>query len=292
MIELGGLYPAAMDLFDLNGQPVNAATVTLTITQPDGTQVVCPVTSPPAVTGQYTYPFPTVQPGRHQVVWATVNPTTAWRDIFDVGSAAPAAIISLADAKQTLSISPADTSDDVELLAKLAAITTSIQVYMHTQYVPVQLTEWHNWPAQMAPWERPKLRLGGGTLVSPPPDVQLLPVSGLTSLITYGPQNQQVTVYDTVNDMYFDPQTGLVTVYAGVPLAGRMQAIWGCGMTQIPYNIIEGGKMLIQHIWESRRGPGGTSGLIGPEEMGDFRHFTSLPRKVTEMLGPPRPVVF
>lgn len=291
MIELGAPYPASLNVYDQNSNPVNASTVTLVITQPDQTTVNCsPILNP--ATGQYTFTFPTVQTGRHTLAWATTGPTTAYRDVFDVGPAVPQAIISLADAKQTLGIQLSDTSDDPELLAKLAAITTSIQLYMHTQYVPVTITEWHNWPAQMAPWERPKLRLGGGSVTVGPPDVQLLPIQSLTSLITYGPQNQVVTTYDTVNNMYVDPWSGLVTVYAGVPLAGRMQAIFTAGMSQIPYNVIEGGKMLIQHIWESRRGPGGVNGLIGPEEMGDFRHFTSLPRKVTEMLGPPRPVVF
>lgn len=292
MIELGGVYPAAVNVFGANGAPVNAATVTLTITQPDGTTVTPVITNPPAQTGQYTYPFATAQTGRHIVVWATTGPTTAYRDVFDVGPAAPDAIISLADAKQTLSIDPANTSDDPELLAKLQAITTSIQVYMHTQYVPLTLTEWHNLPAHMMPWERPKLRIGGGTLLNPPPNVQTLPVQSLQSLITYGPQNQVVTTYDTVNNMYVDAESGLLTVYAGPPIAGRTQAIFTVGMRAIPYNVIEGGKMLIQHIWESRRGPGGLNGLVGPEEMADFRHFTSLPRKVTEMLGPPRPVVY
>jgi hypothetical protein len=292
MIELGAEAPIAVNTFDQNGNPVNAATVTLTITLPDQSTVTPAVTNPPAVTGQYTYPYVTVQPGRHSWVLATTSPLTVYRDTFDVNVAASSAIISLADAKQTLSMDPADTSDDAELLAKLQAITASIQLYMHTQYVPATLTEWHNWPAQMVPWERPRLRLGSGAVITVAPDVQTLPVLSFTSLITYGPQNQVVTTYDTVNNMYADPGTGLVTVYNGPPLAGRMQAIFAVGMQVIPYNVIEAGKILIQHIWESRRGPGGLNGVIGPEEMADFRHFTSLPRKVTEMLGPPRPVVF
>lgn len=292
MIELGGIYPAAVNIFGANSQPVNADTVTLVITQPDQTQVTCPITNPPAVEGQYTYPFTTVQPGRHTVAWTTVNPTTVWRDVFDVNPAVPMAIISLADAKQTLQIDPADPSNDTEILAKLLAVTTMVQNYMHTQYVPVQITEWHNRPAMMIPWEQPRLRLGGGTLVNPPPDVQLLPIMSLTSLITYGPQGQVVTTYNTVNNMYFDSQSGLVTVFNGPPIAGRTQAVWYCGMPIIPGNAIEAGKLLLQFMWESRRGPGGLNGIIGPEEMHDIHSFTNLPRKVLDTLGPPRPVVF
>jgi hypothetical protein len=291
MYEIGQVYPAAVNTYDQNSNPVDAETVFLTITQPDMTQVTPVVTNPPAVTGQYTWPFPIVQAGRHAVNWQTINPNTAWSDVFDVVAAQSDAIISLADCKQTLSIDAANTDDDDELRAKLRAVTHSIQLYMHTQYVPVQVTEWHNWPAHLIPWERPRLRLGSGSTVLPPGG-QAVPIMSFSSLITYGPQNQVVTTYDTVNSMTVDRETGLVTVFNGPPLAGRMQAIWTAGMTVIPGNVIEGSKVLLQALWESRRGPGGLNGVIGPEEMADFRHYTGMPRKVMELLGQPRPVVF
>ena len=103
---------------------------------------------------------------------------------------------------------------------------------------------------------------------------------------------QVITTYDTVNDMWTDPESGLVHRVGGVPFAGRMQASYTAGMTVIPENVIEGARVLLQAVWETRRGPGGVNGVVGPEEMSDFRHFTALPRKVMDWLGPPRPVVY
>ena len=102
MFELGAVYPAAINITDQNGQPANPAAATLIITQPDQTTVNCPITLPPAVTGQLRYPFPTTQAGRHLVNWTTTNPTAPYTDVFDVLEAAPQALFSLADAKQTL----------------------------------------------------------------------------------------------------------------------------------------------------------------------------------------------
>jgi hypothetical protein len=280
VFELGGVYPAALNLYDENSQPVNAQAITLVITLPDQSTANCAITNPPQVTGQYAYPYITTQPGRHKLCWTTVNPITVYRDVFDVNSASPDAIISLADCKQTLQIDPADTSDDAELLAKLQAITHSVQRYMHTQYIPRQITQWDRFGA-MPTWRHPRLRL------------TTLPVMGLISMVTMSPANTVVTTYDTVNNMIVeDPESGLVTVFNGPPLAGRLQTIYTAGYTAIPYNVIEGSKILLQHVWESRRGPGGLNGVIGPDEMADFRHFTALPRKATEFFGPPRPVIF
>jgi hypothetical protein len=281
MFELGSVYPAALDVLDQNRQPVNPATATLTITLPDQTTVTPAVTNPPAVTGQLRYPFLTTQPGRHLVNWSTTGPVTAWSDVFDVMEAAPPAIISLADAKQTLSIDPSYTDDDDELRSKLRGVTTGIERYMRTVYAYRQISETFQRPVMGIPWAASSaLRL------------TYVPVIKLTGLVTISPQNVVTTTYDPVNNMWTDPETGLVHVYAGPPLAGRLQATYTAGMTIIPNNVLEGARVLLQAVWETRRGPGGLNGVIGPEEMADFRHFTALPRKVTDWLGPPRPVVY
>jgi hypothetical protein len=280
MFELDSLVPLSVNVYDANGNPANAATVALTITQPDQTLLTPAVTNPPAVTGQYTYAFPSTQPGRHLVKWLTTGPQTAYRDVFDVTEDAPPAIISLADCKQTLGMDPTDTSDDQELLAKLAAITRSVERYMHTAYAFRTVTELIPEPALPVPWQQPKVRLS------------TLPVLALTSAVTLSPTNVVTTTYDVVNNMTVDAESGLVNVFNGPPLAGRTQWVYTAGYQIIPYHIIEGSKVLFQAVWESRRGPGGANGVLGPEEMGDFRHFTAFPRKVTEWFGPPRPVIY
>jgi hypothetical protein len=282
MFELGSVYPAALDVRDENRQPANPDTATLTFTLPDQSTISPAVTLPPAVTGQLRYPYVTVQPGRHLVRWQTTGPDTAYTDVFDVLDAAPPAILSLADAKQTLSMDPSYTDDDDELRAKLRAVTRSVERYMRTVYAYRVITETITRPVLGVPWAMTAaLRLTYVPVIPP-----------VTSLVTLNPQGQVTTTYDTVNNMWVDPETGLVHRLAGPPFAGRMQAVYPAGMTMIPENILEGSRVLLQAVWESRRGPGGVNGVIGPEEMGDYRHYTAMPRKVTDWLGPPRPVVY
>ena len=281
MIELGAVYPAALNITDQNGQPANPATASLVITQPDQTTVTCTITLPPAVTGQLRYAFPTAQPGRHLVNWSTTSPVTAYTDVFDVLEAAPPALLSLADAKQTLSMDPAYTADDDELRSKIRAITSSIERVMHTVYAYRTVTETFFRPVMGVPWLAPaQLRL------------TFVPVIALNSLVTMSPQGVVTTTYDTVNNLWTDPETGLVHLLNGPPFAGRLIAGYTAGYKIIPTHIIEGSRVLLQHVWESRRGPGGLGGVVGPEEMADFRHYTALPRKVQDFLGPPRPVVY
>jgi hypothetical protein len=285
MYELGDLYPAALDVFDQNRQLANPAAATLVITQPDQTAVTPVLTLPPAETGKLRYLFPTVQPGRHLTRWVVTmagsTPSKAYTDVFDVLAAAPPSILSLADAKQTLSMDPAYTDDDDELRGKLRGITASVERYMRTVYAYRQVTEIIERPRMGVPWTLPaSLRL------------TYVPVISLTSLVTLRPDSTVLTTYDTVNDMWVDPESGLVHRTGGPPFAGRMQAVYAAGMRVIPENVIEGSRVLLQAVWETRRGPGGVNGVVGPEEMSDYRHYTALPRKCIDWLGPPRPVVY
>lgn len=281
MFELGSIYPAALDVLDENGQLANPSSAVLAITQPDQTVATPAITLPPPVTGQLRYPFLTAQPGRHLVRWVTTGPVTAYTDVFDVLPAAPPALFSLADAKQTLQIPASNTTDDDELRGKIRAITTSIEQYKNTAYAYRQVTEYFTRPNMSPPWNLPvKLRL------------TTIPVITLTSLVTLNPDGSVVTDYLPASNLQVDGATGLVSRLAGPPFAGRLQAVYTAGMTVIPENILEGGRILLQFVWESRRGPGGLNGVIGPEEMSDFRHFTGKPRKVMDLLGPPMPAIF
>ena len=280
MFELGSVYPASLDVRNASGQLADPASATLTFTLPDQTTATPVITLPSAEPGKLRYSYLTAQPGRRLVRWQTTGPNLGYTDVFDVLTAAPSAILSLADAKQTLSMDPAYTDDDDELRGKLRGVTTSVERYMRTAYTYRTVTEIIERPRMGAPWTMPQaLRL------------TTVPVISLTSLVTLNPDGSVVTTYDTVNNMYVDGESGLVRRTAGPPFAGRMQAVYPAGMTIIPENVIEGSRVLLQAVWESRRGPGGVNGVVGPEEMSDYRHYTAMPRKVVDWLGPPRPVV-
>jgi hypothetical protein len=74
---------------------------------------------------------------------------------------------------------------------------------------------------------------------------------------------------------------------------GWVTSGYTAGYVVIPGNYLEAASVLLEHLWETRRGPGPLGGgVIGVEEAGDWKQMTMLPRKVIEWIGPPRPIVF
>lgn len=278
--ELGSIYPAAVNLTDANGNPTNATTVTLTITLPDTTTTSPTVTNPPSVTGAYTLPYLTVQPGRHLVRWVFTGPNSSYTDMFDVKEPNPPSILSLADAKQQLNILPSNTSDDDEIRMWLAAVTNTVEEYKHETIAQRTISEIYGFPNTM---------YGFGQFLGFGPNVRVLhtPVIALQSIVA---ENGTFT-WTITNNIDVEASTGLITVVNGPPITGRVIITYTAGYQIIPYKYLLGARMLFQHMWETRRGPGGQSGITGPEELADFRHYTSMPRKVMEMLGPPKPMV-
>lgn len=272
MIDLGANYPAAFTVRDANGNPANAETVTLTITLPDATADTPDVANPPPVAGRYRYSYPTAQEGRHVVRWESENPAGAWTDVFDVSAAASPSILSLFDAKVRLGIDQADTTDDAELRAKLAGLTRALERAKNETIARRSITE-----AGMHGRHEP-LRL------LKPPVISLDTLTGETQAGT--------TTYD-VGNFRVSTESGLVHRMTGPRPFGWVTSGYTAGYTAIPENYVEAGGVLLEHLWETRRGEGTVgAGVIGPEEADDWKQMTMLPRKVIEWIGPPRPVVF
>jgi hypothetical protein len=269
MIGLGAIYGVAFDVFDDTGALANADTVTLTITLPDGTEVTPTVPSPPTDTGKYRYGYPTTMAGRHTGHAVTANPVTVWDFEFDVETATPAAIISLADAKDQLNIEQDDTSDDDELRGFIVAVTAAVENYLHEVVVRRPFTD------EIELCRARRFR------------VWQAPVISLTSVQLW---DGSVT-WDTA-DMRASP-SGVVRVVNGPLITGLVDVAYLAGYQVVPYNYRMGALVILQHTWESQRGSGTMmSGVIGPEER--FRQpgeFFTLPNKAKEWLGPPRPVV-
>jgi hypothetical protein len=271
VIDFGGLYPAALDVLDGSGNLVNAATVSLVITLPDGSAQAPAVPNPPASTGQYRYAYPTLQAGRHVVRWSTVDPVTSYTDVFDVAEEMPAAIVSLADAKRHLGISATDTSTDDDLRRWLAGCTRVVERIKNEVIVRRQVTqtERNHDPRRLRLWK--------------------VPVISLDSLARADGTHQ----WDVNSDVWTDPETGLVHLeHGGTALLGRLTAVSTAGYTVIPDHLLQGSLVLLQHVWETRRGPGTVgAGVVGPDEAMDYRQMFTVPRKVREWLGEPRPSV-
>lgn len=272
MIDLGAPYPAAFTVTDASGSLVNADTVTLTITLPDATTVTPDVANPPVVTGRYRFPYPTVQEGRHVVRWTSQDPAAAYTDVFDVAAAALPAILSLEDAKVRLGIDLADTTDDDELRAKLAGLTGALERAKNEVIARRSITqEWMRAPCD-------PLRLWK------------VPVISLDSL-TYQLRGAASVTLD-VSDWKAGADSGLLYRMGGAQPHGWVTAVSTAGYAVIPPDYIEGAGVLLEHLWETRRGAGTLgAGVIGVEEAGDWKQMTMLPRKVLEWIGPRRPIV-
>jgi len=268
MFDLGGVYTAAIDVRNDQGVLTTPASYTLTFTLPDGT-TVSPTVGVPAVPGELRFDYTPPMTGHYYVKWVTSNPQIAYTDVFDVADANPPALMSLATMKQTLGMDPSYTDDDDELRMKLAAITTAIENYKSEIIIQrvisedIEAIEW--------PFHR-KIRLASVPIIT------IISIASQDGNTTWDPANMRP-----------DKRTGLVKVMSGPPVQGPSVWVVKAGYQVIPYNYVEGAKVLLSHIWESRRGPGGTGGVVGPEELADFRHYTALPRKAMDWLGQPRP---
>lgn len=268
-LGLGAIYGVAFDVSDDTGAPTNAATVTLTLTLPDGTTAAPAVPNPPAVTGQYRYGYQTTMAGRHTGHAVTSVPVTVYDFEFDVDEETPPAIVSLADAKAQLNMDPADTSDDDELRGFVYATTAAVEDYLHEVVVRRTFTD------ELELCRARRFRLWQA------------PVISLTSV-----QLWDGSVTWDVSDMRVSP-SGLVRVVNGPLVTGLVDVAWLAGYQVVPYNYRQGALVILAHLWETQRG-GGTvmSGVIGPEER--FRQpgeYFTLPNKAKEWLGPPRPVI-
>jgi hypothetical protein len=127
MYDLGESVTIAADVRDSDGDLANAATVTLTITLPDGTTATPVVANPPTVTGQYTVAYIPAQAGRYTWRFVAETPADAYADVFDVREAGSRALVSLADAKAHLNIAAANTTNDAELREHIESVTDVIE---------------------------------------------------------------------------------------------------------------------------------------------------------------------
>ena len=248
MTGFGGVYPVAWNVYDDTGALADAATVTLTITLPDGTTVTPTVTNPPTVTGEYRYAYQTTMAGRHTGHAVTASPVTVYDFEFDVEPTPWCAIVSLADAKQQLNIDPADTSDDDELRAYVAGVTGALEQYKHETIVRQQLTE--------------EVELGYGASrfrLWSVPVISLVSVVSWDGSVTWDVSQMRVSA------------AGVVQVMAGPRVYGVADVTLIAGYQVVPVTYRRGALVMLQHLWETPRGPGpGLPGGTGGG--GTYRH--------------------
>jgi hypothetical protein len=148
MADLGDTLRFKSDLTDGSGVLTNAATVTLTITLPDGTTVTPSVTNPPTTTGKYIYDYVTslASPaGRYVGQWLfslAGGATTSYVETFDVGSA----LVTVEEATAHLRANGIITSEaDLEQLQWLCTVATdAVERDLGRDYTRKTITEVHS----------------------------------------------------------------------------------------------------------------------------------------------------
>jgi hypothetical protein len=274
------MYPIAFDVLDASSVLTHAASVTLTVTLPDGTTATPTITD--SVTGQYRLAYQTTIPGRYTAHAVTTSPVTSWDDEFDAAPTPWPAMVSLADAKGQLNMDVTDHRFDDELRDFIASATGAAEQYKHEVIVRRAVTDTLDLSSQGGygygyGYGRLQQRFW----------LRSVPVISLTSVVAW-----DGSVTWDVTQMRAAP-SGLVRVMAGPRITGLADIAHIAGYQVIPAHYKRGALVILQHLWETQRGPGtAASGVIGSEE--HWRQpgeFFSVPDKAKELFGPPRPVM-
>lgn len=269
MVDLGSLIPIGFEVVNASGQLTNAATITLTITLPDGSTTSPTVTNPPTTVGVYAYDYVTTQAGRHTWRVTTTGPTSAYGPVvFHVDPSAPGPILGLDQVKRHLNMDPTRADDDDELRQVIDAATVVVEDIVGPVVVR-SFTEVHD-PGPMLVLDR----------------APVLSLTTLSPVLTGG------TAYQSV-DLDFDADTGIVRRLDGGRFAGPLRVTYTAGRRVVPPNIVQGGLEIVRHMWDTQRGHAGARPGLGDEELVPTGSGWTVPRRVVELLAPHRkaPVV-
>lgn len=269
--DLGDTVSLAFDVRDATGALVNAETMTVTVGLPDGTSAVGSVANPPASVGHYVLDYVPTQPGRHTIRAVSTTPALAYSDLFDVRPAAPAYIVSLADAKAHLNLPASSTTNDEELRGWIEACTEVVEELAGEVVVRRTVVEARTFDHVTARFA-----------------LHAVPVISLTSITDL---NGSATW--TAGGFHVDPGTGVVSMLtSGSPLHGLVQLTYVAGYQIIPATYTRAALMVLRHLWSTQRaalGGSARSTRLGGMEGDDSMMIAgySVPRAAVELIGPP-----
>lgn len=230
--DLGATARLTADCRDPDGTLATASTAGVTVTLPNGTTAT-PAATETSTPGRYQADYVTTAAGRHTVRWVWSGPAHAYTDMFDVSEAAPPAIMSLATGRRHLKKAASDTGDDEEIREWIEACTRAVEQFVG----PVVVRS-----------ATDTVRFSSARSVA----LTLIPALDLTSVTQLrlgGP------VY-TVDDLRLDPDTGLLERVDGGLMYGPLLIAYRVGRLIVPANFRSAGKIILQHLWKTRQGPG------------------------------------
>lgn len=261
--DLGANVRLHAECRDPAGVLVAAATAVATVTLPDGTTAVpTPTTTDPGI---YVADYATAVAGRHSVRWVFTGPAHAYTDMFDVREAAPPVLMSLATARKHLKKN--DTSDDDEIRDWVEACTRAVEQFVGPVIVRTVV-------------ETADVRAASSVALQQIPAVAL---TSVTAVRTGG------TSYD-VGDLDLDPETGIVTRKDGGTLYGPLRFTYTAGRAIVPANIRGAARIILQHLWRTRQGPGRPQLGVGDFDVSEPIPGLgfAIPNRAIQLLDPDR----
>lgn len=166
----------------------------------------------------------------------------------------------LQDVKDQLNIS--DSADDAELQSYLEAAQAVVEAHVGT-FAGTSVTE--------------TVRTFGPRVM-----LNRLPVQSVTSLIATPPGT---TAYATT-DLFVDSATGIVRLANGGSLRGEWIATYTAGMVDVPTDVSLATLMIVQHLWETQRGPSAPAGALPAEaDLQPVGVGYLIPRRALELLN-------
>lgn len=260
--DLGATARLTADCLDPGGVLTTATGAAVTVTLPDGS-TAAPTPVETATPGRYQADYVTTASGRHTVRWVWSGPAHAYSDVFDVREAAPPAIMSLADGRRHLK--KTDTADDDEIREWIEACTRAVEQFVGPVAART-VTE--------------TIHFSSGRSVA----LALVPALNLVSVATLRPGGPSYAV----DDLELDPVTGLVSAVDGSQLRGPLSFTYRAGRLIVPANIRSAAKIILQHLWRTRQGPGrpqrGTDDFDVSEPLPGLGF--AIPNRAVQLLDP------
>lgn len=257
-IDLGDTVRLTYQHRTAGGELVTPGSITLTIGLPDGTETVI-TPGAPSSPGLFEYEYTTMQPGRHTVRWVGTGPAGAFADVFDVRESTPRYLMSLADARTQLRLD--GLTGDEELRSVVEAVTAPVEDMVG----PVIVRE----VVEVQP--------GGRVLVlDRPPVLELTAVEPLLS----GGLGYEVA------DLDLDPEPGVVRRLDGGVLVGPLRVTYTAGRRVVDAAILEAARVIVEHLWETRRGHGGARPGFGEDDLVPTPSGFLVPHRAAELLAP------
>ena len=269
--DLGDKVYLTWNTVDSSGNAVNPGTVTLNITQPDGT--TSSVSTATSTTGTYTASFLPTLAGRHILAWAaTGSYPQAFSDIFEVRDINDIGIVGYDEVLEFLNI-PAASANENEVRRFIDASTDLAETYVG------QVLGRRTYTDELYDGGTEFIRIRNPKAIS------------ITSVYENG------ALVSSSN--YVLDYTGqrLYRIGSGTLYATNSYGYWTQGMNNIkityvagyvnpPMSAKQGVLEIIRHLWQTQRG---AINVMSRTNSGDELYSTptySLPRRAMELLDP------